>query len=123
MNLQLTNVPNISSKNVLTSKRYTSVKFSVKLCGETICKRYKVNDLQKDDKIRFTNLLGQMLEMNWEDVENKYRRPDDKEDKTKEGIQICHYGKNGDSMRIHGYIDSGMLIIVKVDPNHKVHNK
>lgn len=62
--------------------------------------------------------------MTSQQVENTYKRKSDKNDYYIVGNthhEIQHYRVN-DKFRIHGIILEGQFHVLKLDPNHKVHD-
>ena len=93
----------------------------------SICFRYKLpkdfnfEQLSKKNIKEWQSFLDKSSKMTFEQVEKIYKRPSDKND-TFRGEQVIHYGF-GEGFRIHGIIEEGQFVVLRLDPNHKFHNK
>ena len=54
------------------------------------------------------------------DVDKQFKRKNDKKDSF-EGQQVYHY-EVSKKFRIHGIIEEGRFKVIRLDPNHRVHN-
>ena len=110
---------NISSDNVLT----TRVNAPFRVCfGEFIEKKYNLKKYSESGNTReLINFLHKHSGKNWNDVDKTQRCQNDKNDKYKDH-DIIHY-KISRKGRIHGFISEGLFHIIRIDPNHKFHNK
>lgn len=68
----------------------------------------------------FQRFLNQISAMTFQDVEKNYRRSSDSSD-TFEGKQVIHYGF-GKRFRIHGVIEEGQFVVLRIDPDHNYHD-
>ena len=91
----------------------------------SLCFRYKLengytfgemNIHQVKDFQKFLDMTSQMT---FEQVERRYKRKSDKDD-TFYGEQIIHYGINKE-FRIHGIIENGQFVVLRLDPSHDFH--
>lgn len=91
----------------------------------TLCFKYKLengytfdemNAAQIKDFQKFLNLASQMT---FQEVERRYRRKSDTCD-TFSGDQVIHYGIT-EGFRIHGTIEQGQFVVLRLDPAHKFH--
>ena len=80
---------------------------------------YKFTDLQWKDIKTFQQFLDKTSQMTFNQVETLYHRDDDSKD-LYNGEQITHY-KVTDSFRIHGVLENSQFVVLRLDPNHRVH--
>lgn len=114
---KLTSITKQKNTETLTSN--TVRNFSV-LFSDEIEKIFDLSKLEKSDSHKLIKFIHLATSLSWDQVDKKYLRKNDKTD-VKEGHDIIHYGLT-DKFRLHGYIDKGSFIIIRVDPNHKVHS-
>ncbi len=117
---KLTNISeNRSIKKVLTDSK--NPKFTVRF-GEELCKGYGFSELEKHSAHKFTRFLDNMVGQNWLEVDQKYLRRPDRNDRYKDN-DVIHYGTggSGSEFRLHGYIEEGVFVVIRIDPNHKFH--
>ena len=114
----LTNIETDIKPNKLTTKInapfIVSFKYSLK-------KGYKLKDLQLCDVQELSRFFDKVAQMDFNQVEQKYRKTSDKKDQYK-CQQVIHY-QYSNSGRIHGIIEEGRFKVLRIDPNHKFHNK
>jgi hypothetical protein len=67
----------------------------------------------------FQRFLDKAEKMTVQKVDKEYARPPDKNDNYC-GRQVQHY-KIADSFRIHTILEEGRYVVIRLDPNHKVH--
>ena len=93
----------------------------------TLCFKYKLqngytfNDLntaQIKDLQKFLDIVSQLT---FQQVEQRYRRKSDPND-TFNGDQVIHYGIT-QVFRIHGTIENGQFVVLRLDPRHQVHKE
>ncbi|MCD7839983.1 MAG: hypothetical protein LUG46_05065 [Erysipelotrichaceae bacterium] len=92
--------------------------------SEKLEKEYNFNKLQKSDIKIFQKFLDKVSRMSLMQVEKTYKRRTDKDDYQIIGNiehEIQHY-KINDRFRIHGFIENGQFHVIRLDPNHKVHD-
>lgn len=110
----------VEVKQTLVEPNKLERKFEIYFSPNYIKKNYALKDIDnKNDKVKFITLISTMLEMNWSDIESCYQRKTDKS-MNHNGKQVYHYGRDNDSLRIHGYIDDKTLVVTMIDPNHRV---
>ena len=83
-------------------------------------KGYTLSELSKDNIKSLQGLLNKVSRMTVQQVDQQYARPPDKNDKYL-GMQVFHYGIT-DKFRIHVVNEAGYYKIIRLDPNHKIHN-
>ena len=76
-----------------------------------------MNPAQVRDFQKFLDIVSQMT---FQQVEQRYKRKSDKND-TYNGDQVIHYGVT-EVFRIHGTIEMGQFVVLRLDPNHKFHS-
>lgn len=84
-------------------------------------KGYRFTDLEKMHLKVFQGFLDKVSGMTVQQVDAQYLRPADKQD-IKDGENIQHY-KITDSFRIHGVYNNERFEVIRIDTNHKVHDK
>ena len=111
----------------LVSKKDRSKKFKISIDHKPE-NNYCFKCLTKSSKYRkFYGFLKKTIYRNLSisEVDELYRRQDDKNDKVKiNGVEyeIIHYGEKKKSFRLHGYYNSyGYFVIYRIDPDHKYH--
>lgn len=91
----------------------------------TLCFRHKLYngytfiDMNAAQIKEFQKFLDIASELSFEQVERRYRRTSDKLD-TFSGEQVIHYGISK-SFRIHGIIENGQFVVLRLDPKHSFH--
>lgn len=104
------------STRILTKKR--DVPFI--LCFKyELEKGYTFKELEKKNNRELQNFLDKVAKMNVQQVDSSFARKPDGED-TYKGSQVYHYAVTN-SFRIHVINEEGRYIILRLDPNHKVH--
>lgn len=68
----------------------------------------------------FQGFLDKVSNMTVQQVDKLYARKPDGNDCYR-GMQVYHYGVT-DAFRIHVVLEAGYYKIIRLDPNHKVHN-
>lgn len=86
---------------------------------EKLDPRYNFFNLQVSEINSFQRFLDKVLGRPMEEVEKRLRRPDHN-DKFN-GKQIQHYEVT-EKFRIHGYYNNAHFVVLRMDPNHKVHH-
>ena len=91
----------------------------------SLCFKYKLENgytfLDMDTKHvkTFQKFLNQASQMTFEQAERLYRRKSDTTD-VFSGDQVIHYGIS-EVFRIHGVIQNGQFVVIRLDPMHKFH--
>ncbi len=91
----------------------------------TLCFRHKLYngytfaDMNVAQLKEFQKFLDKASALSFEQAEQLYRRKSDKSD-TFRGEQVIHYGI-GETFRIHGIIENGQFVVLRLDPKHNVH--
>lgn len=80
---------------------------------------YRLSDLKRENYKELQNFLDKVCGVPFNDVDKLYRRKSDDAD-LYDGEQIIHYEVTG-KFRIHGVIENAQFIVLRFDPNHKVH--
>ena len=102
--------------SVLTRK----VDVPFQLCfKDRLEKGYTFEELQKKNLKEFQLFLNKVSQMTVDQVDKQFGRKPDKND-TYCGKQVQHYEVN-DKFRIHGVNELGGFMVIRLDPNHKVH--
>lgn len=83
-------------------------------------KGYTFKELSQRNCKDFQNFLDKVSQMDISQVDKLYGRKPDKQD-TYNGQQIYHYAIT-DSFRIHVIIEDGYYKVIRIDPNHSVHD-
>lgn len=92
----------------------------------TLCFKYKLqngysfSDMDSSHLKELQKFLNCVVDMTFEQVERRYRRKSDKAD-TFSGEQVIHYGIS-DTFRLHGIIENGQFMVLRIDPRHKYHH-
>lgn len=107
-----------NSPKILTSKNIKH--FSFVMSNDFIEKKYRFDKNNKDDNKKFINKMIEFMGYSWEKMKNDHYAKDDKTDK-KDNKQIKHI-RLSDSMRVHGYEQNGVFVIIRFDPNHNFHD-
>ena len=82
-------------------------------------KSFTFAELEKRDLIDFQRFLDKIAKMTVQQVDKSFARRPDKND-SYEGKQVLHYGVT-DSFRIHTILEEGRYVVIRLDPNHRVH--
>ena len=80
---------------------------------------YTFEGLSARDMKIWQGFLDLASQMTFEQAERRYRRISDDTD-TFDGEQIIHYAI-GEAFRIHGVIENGQFVVLRMDPTHKFH--
>ena len=88
--------------------------------GDNLEKKYTFEDVQQKNSHEFCRFLGKTLGKDWNYVAKNYQKKTDKTDFTEKGQQIIHL-KFSRAGRIHGYLENGVFVLIRFDPNHKKH--
>ena len=80
---------------------------------------YRLSDLKRENYKELQSFLDKVCGIPFNDVDKLYRRKSDSDD-SYEGEQIIHYEVTG-KFRIHGIIENSQFIVLRLDPNHRVH--
>ena len=104
---------------ILVSKQNLDKRFVVAFKYK-LQKGYRLVDLEQKNLKELQNFLDTISEMTVREVDERYKRKTDKNERPFNGQQIHHYGF-GDKFRIHGIIEEGRFKVIRLDPNHKVH--
>ena len=88
---------------------------------EKLEKGYTFSELEKRDLKAFQNFLDRVSGKQFPEVEKVYKRISDKKDKH-DNEQMIHF-EVSKPFRIHGIIRNGKYVVIRLDPNHNVHNK
>ncbi len=80
---------------------------------------YKFTDLSKQDTKKFQSFLDKVSRMTVQQVDLAFARKPDKND-TYNNERVYHY-EVSDSFRIHVIIEQGRYVVIRIDPNHRVH--
>lgn len=94
--------------------------------GFSVCFKYKLangysfSDMNTHHLKVWQAFLNTTAQMTFEQVERRYRRKSDITDLF-DGEQIIHYGIS-ETFRIHGIIEKGQFVVLRLDPSHKFHS-
>jgi site-specific DNA-cytosine methylase len=80
---------------------------------------YRFSDLQIKDLKDFQGFLDVISELTVSQVDARYKRKSDTAD-TVSGQQVVHY-EASNSFRLHGVYLGGLFEVIRLDPNHRVH--
>lgn len=114
---KLTNIKTKKNDKILTDN--TKAKFKIYI-SDLLEKQYSFNNVQSKESHAFCTFLGKTLGKDWDYVIKNYGRETDKTDK-KSGQQILHFELNKKG-RIHGYLNNGVFVLIRFDPNHNFHD-
>ena len=109
---------NVSDPKPAPLSRKTEVPFILSF-KYPLERKYNFTSLSKADVAAFQRFLDKISNMTFDQVDKAFLRPSDKGD-TFRGYQIIHY-KITDSFRIHGIIENMRFKVLRLDPNHQVH--
>lgn len=93
----------------------------------TLCFKYKLqngyalDDLNAAQIKDFQKFLDTVSQLTFQQVEKRYRRKSDTND-TFNGDQVIHYGIT-QVFRVHGTIENGQFVVLRLDPKHQVHKE
>lgn len=105
-----------SSSGILAAR--TSAPFSITF-RHKLLNGYRLSDLKRENYKELQSFLDKVCGIPFNDVDKLYRRKSDTDD-SYEGEQIIHYEVTG-KFRIHGIIENSQFIVLRLDPNHRVH--
>ena len=109
---------NKSSVDPTKLNSHLRVPFS--LCfREKLFNGYTFKELKKEQLRDWQKFLDIVSQLTFEQVERRYRRDSDTTD-TYGGEQIIHYWVS-ESFRVHGVIQNAQFVVLRLDPNHRVH--
>ena len=80
---------------------------------------YTFEDMDMKQVKQFQRFLDKAARMSYAEVDRLFRRPSDHSD-IYDGEQIIHYAVT-DKLRLHGIIETGHFIVLRLDPNHRFH--
>ena len=101
---------------LLTNRRDVPFELSFKYSLE---KRFTFYELEKRDLNDFQRFLDKVAKMTVQQVDQSFARSSDSND-IYFGRQVQHYEVT-ESFRIHTVLEEGRYIVIRLDPNHKVH--
>ena len=81
---------------------------------------YTFLELSQQNKKEFQGFLDKVAKMTVQQVNQSFARKPDKND-VYQGNKVYHYAVT-ESFRIHVVIEDGRYKVIRLDPNHKVHN-
>ena len=82
-------------------------------------KKYTFTELEKQNNKELQSFLDKVSRMTVQQVDTVFSRKPDKSDTYNE-LQVYHYAVT-DSFRIHVVNENGRYMVLRLDPNHKVH--
>jgi len=82
-------------------------------------KGYTFENLEKRKLSDFQRFLDKVSKMTVQQVDLAFARKPDKNDTFKDE-QVLHYAVT-DSFRLHTVLEEGRYVVLRIDPNHKVH--
>ena len=91
----------------------------------SVCFKYKLQNGYTFEEMtvkhlkEWQNFLDIASQLTFEEAERRYRRVSDTAD-VYDGEQVIHYAVSK-RFRIHGIIENGQFVILRMDPNHSVH--
>lgn len=109
------NINNVSSEK-LTSRIHRPFVISLKY---ELLDGYKLTNMSIQDIKHFQSFLDKVTKMTFQQVDTVYKRKSDKQDKYISS-GIIHY-EYSDGCRVHGIIEEGRFKLLRIDPNHRVH--
>ena len=83
-------------------------------------KGYRLDDLEKSDLKTLQNFFDIASQLTVNEMDKKYRRKSDKNDILYDE-PVIHYGAS-ETFRIHGIYIEGRFEVLRIDPNHKIHD-
>lgn len=81
---------------------------------------YRFTDLKPEHLKEWQRFLDKVSGQSFNEVDRLYRRKTDTTD-VYNGEQIIHYQVSG-IFRIHGIVQAGHFLVIRMDPEHKVHH-
>lgn len=119
MGNKLTSVKNAKNNGILTTN--TNCKFKIQF-GDKLLNQYNFSILEKNNSHKLIRFLDRIVGKNWNEVDRTYKRSTDNQDVV-DGREIIHYGPGGihTKLRLHGFIEGDVFIVVRIDPNHSFH--
>lgn len=102
---------------ILTDQRDVPFELSFKYPLE---KGYTFKEMSMKNIKEFQGFLDKVSHMTVQQVDKLYARKPDSKDIYK-GMQVYHYGVTN-VFRIHVVLEAGYYKIIRLDPNHKIHN-
>lgn len=81
---------------------------------------YTFKEMQVSDNKKLQKFLDLVSQLSVYQVDNSYARKPDLED-IYEGKNVRHY-EVSKGFRIHVILENGIYFIIRLDPNHSVHN-
>lgn len=82
-------------------------------------KKFTLTELEKRNNKELQGFLDKVSQMSVQQVDESFARKPDKDD-TYRGLQVYHYEVTK-SFRIHVVSEDGIYKIIRLDPNHRVH--
>ena len=101
---------------LLTNRRDVLFELSFKY---PLIKGYTFKELEKRNVNDFQRFLDKIVKMTVQQVDESFARQPDKNDNYA-NTQILHY-EITDSFRIHVILEEGRYVVLRLDPNHKLH--
>lgn len=80
---------------------------------------YSFEDLRQNDLKPLQSFLDHVADMTFQDVEKTYKRQSDRND-VYQGEQVIHLGI-AKGFRIHGVLEEGRFVVLRLDPRHEFH--
>jgi len=80
---------------------------------------YRFDNFQLIDIKKFQAFLDKIALMVFREVDTLFLRHTDKNDEY-HGQQVIHY-EVAEKFRIHGIIENGEFVVIRLDPNHRYH--
>lgn len=102
---------------ILTNQRNVPFELSFKYPLE---KGYTFKEMSMQNVKEFQGFLDKVSRMTVQQVDQLYARKPDSKD-SYNGMQVYHYGIT-DAFRIHVVLEAGYYKVIRLDPNHRVHN-
>jgi len=116
MNYQKDNYAIKRKPTLLTNHRDVRFELSFKY---SLLKGFTFRNLEKRNLNDFQRFLDKVAKMTVQQVDESFARRPDKTDSYFDK-QVLHY-EITDSFRIHVVLEEGRYVIIRLDPNHKVH--
>jgi len=101
---------------VLTNRRDVRFELSFKY---PLIREYNFNNLERRNINDFQRFLDKVAKMTVQQVDKAFLRSPDKND-CYDDRPVLHYEVT-DTFRIHVVLEEGRYVVVRLDPNHKVH--
>jgi len=112
------NVPLKDDKERKVNK-YTEGRFIISF-SRKLENGYRFDDLKQSDLKVLQNFFDIASQLTVQEMDEKYKRQSDKND-ILYNEPVIHYGTS-ERFRIHGTYIEGRFEVLRIDPNHKVHN-